>query len=437
MRLLVSLGLIFFSSMYLQAQTFFGNPKGIDTFENTRIGKALAANGANLERSLKSKEELNEYFQCHISNGLNGGAKRKAEARLQEFNAKYRPLLELSTQHYQIPYALSSCIMFRETLFDNNRVSSAGAMGMAQFMKETYKQIKLDMAHNLNQKIWQLKPNRKTGKMERVLAPSHEMYFQEYRSIQDSHEDAGFEYTLNYTGPNPFIRAAALTDPGSKLYDQVTPEERENSRKNSRALNARVQKNREIFTNHKSFLWDYSKTLSPAEKRRLFPETFKTTSAGFPEGIDLLPPSSREKMIQNPMWVVSTNQFYLKKMMLETSKAWDGKSLNENDALMYLVMLAGGYNGGSSCLRGITRRGGESLTDMCRKVANCSSEAKNYMLDVRSCMTAGSMQEQTGNGNNICSQDYLKHNSDPCAPMKLARPRARPANLKIPTPTAD
>lgn len=80
-------------------------------------------------RYFKKPHEVDAYFVK-----VKGGSNKNVQAYLKH----YRPLILSASHTFDIPFSFQSCLIFKESRFNKKAVSSVGALGMAQFMKDTY-----------------------------------------------------------------------------------------------------------------------------------------------------------------------------------------------------------------------------------------------------------------------------------------------------------
>lgn len=77
----------------------------------------------------KTPEEIDAFFASKV------GVKRK---NLKAYQNKYKPLILSVSNIFEIPFSFQSCLIFKESRFDKKAKSHVGAMGVAQFTKDTY-----------------------------------------------------------------------------------------------------------------------------------------------------------------------------------------------------------------------------------------------------------------------------------------------------------
>ena len=410
--------LFIFLALFLTSPLSFGDEcfnedcKGVGTFENSKIGKALDPDGAGLGKALKSKEELDEYFACHISTGLPQSIKREREVHLSEFNSLYKPMIELGAQHFQMPYALTACVMFRESRFDRNTPpSSKGAKGIAQFTRETYVTLRRDI--------------------ENVL--EMENGYQEYLKL-------GYDKMIKYEGNNKYLRCIQYLQGEGILNRQTSAVESKKSKNNCSEQITNHARYKPIYDNMTTYLYDVNRFYRNQKSRRL-KSIFPNTPLGHrPKGNDLLPPEKFEDMLKEPAWVVAMNMFYLKQKMINTNAEVDISKFDPSDDMIgYLATIGGSYNRGPAELIAAANGDKPSIKKWCQRMASLP-ETRDYMLSIRRCMTSNSFDPPAGQANNpSCQGQMTPSTDDPCvpqggnstptqspfAPKKSLRPRAR------------
>ncbi len=386
------------------SQEFFNeDPEGVGAFESSSIGRAILARGQSLTQSLKTKDELDRYFACHITTGSNGNMRAQNEARLREFNQNYRPMIELATQHFQIPYALAACVMFRESQFDNNAVSNRQAQGIAQFTAQTYDHLK-ESLNNV-----------------RAIEPHYQAFLK-----------MDFDEVMAYSGTdNPYVRWVQFTQREGVFTNQVSEAERQNSINTSRALLNRFHIDRQLVGNLQTYLFQantyfvrQSRNATDPSQQRSYEsirhDLFPNTAQGMnPTGSDLLPPSNFSTMLSKPMWVVAMNMFYLKQMMMNAQARFNRSQFeNENDSIGFLMVIGGGYNNGYSRLNSTfetSSESTESVRQWCDRIGN-NTETRNYMLSLRRCIMKNNFAQPTGQAMNPeCQTSAPPENENPCA----------------------
>lgn len=87
------------------------------------ITKVVAPPKSNIPKGLyKSEAEMREYFKCYIDNPVH------IKAALE----KYIPMINAAAKAYDIPPTLLGCLLFRESMFNQNARSGSGALGLSQ-----------------------------------------------------------------------------------------------------------------------------------------------------------------------------------------------------------------------------------------------------------------------------------------------------------------
>ncbi len=77
----------------------------------------------------KTPEEVDAFFSSKT------GVKKE---NLSDYESKYKALILSVSNIFEIPFAFQSCLLFKESRFDKSAKSYIGAMGVAQFTKDTY-----------------------------------------------------------------------------------------------------------------------------------------------------------------------------------------------------------------------------------------------------------------------------------------------------------
>ena len=58
---------------------------------------------------------------------------------VQAYLKNYKPLILSSSKAFELPFSFQSCLIFKESHFNKRAVSPVGALGVAQFMEDTYR----------------------------------------------------------------------------------------------------------------------------------------------------------------------------------------------------------------------------------------------------------------------------------------------------------
>ncbi len=77
----------------------------------------------------KTPQEIDEFFLS--TRGIR-------EKNVKAYFETYKPLMLSASNLFKIPYSFQSCLIFKESRFNKKAISPVGAMGMAQFTKDTY-----------------------------------------------------------------------------------------------------------------------------------------------------------------------------------------------------------------------------------------------------------------------------------------------------------
>lgn len=413
MRSVILLGAIFISCFSL-SQTYFGDPNGVDTFQESRIGRALLGRRGDLAPLLKREDEVDQYMTCYLRQRLRNND--RAEARMREFRTNYRPFILEAVQHFQIPYSLSACIMFRESFLDNSAVSQSGARSLAQFTPDTYETLKTHLRET-------------TRRLE-----------EEYE-FEQMMNNPSFD-VLSSRSSNFFVKCQQFTRNDGWWVTQVSGEERTRSRNLCRRQLRDFRINKPVMQSLKTFLWSSSRGMNNETYNRYFSTP---RSQGWPRGNDLLPPSNFDRLIQNPMWLVAMNMFFLKRKTMMADSFFNPEGFRRtNDYIGYLTAVGGAYNRGPNRLYQSVQQPNSNVGQWCRNLAT-SEETRNYMLSLKRCMVRGSSFPMTGMNQdpNCTSPEGAININDPCetiAPpnsplldsLEFHRPMARPTNLVDP-----
>jgi hypothetical protein len=84
-------------------------------------------------------EQGDEYFKTpHELDAFFIKTKGFKNSGVQAYFKSYKPLLLSSSKTFELPFSFQSCLIFKESRFDKKAVSAVGALGVAQFMEDTY-----------------------------------------------------------------------------------------------------------------------------------------------------------------------------------------------------------------------------------------------------------------------------------------------------------
>jgi hypothetical protein len=395
--LITFVSIIFAWLLPLNAQECFNEDcAGVGSFENSPIGRSiLQGSDSGLAAALKTQDELDEYFNCHIATGVGETEQRRRQAHLQEYRTLYRPMIELAAQHFQMPYAMTACVMFRESRFNREAVSDIGARGIAQFTEATYNRMRRDMAN-----------------VRRI-----ERDYQEY-----VRQGMDYEALIRYQGrDNRYIVLQQFAQREGALYNQASEAERQRSRELARTQLGGHSRYKPILDSMTSYLYDVSRhyglSTATEDQQRRRRQMFPNTPMGqFPQGDDLIPPSSFNQMLNEPAWVVAMNMFYLRQQLADVNSRVDMRSFDSGqDMIGFLATIGAGYNRGNADLN-------EAASDLpsvrawCQQMATYP-ETRDYMLSLRRCMTRNSFDPPANQGaNSRCQNEVTPASDDPCAP---------------------
>ena len=362
------------------------NTLNTGTFQQSSIGFSMMGNSDVLSSLLKDKNEMAIYMRCYISQRYNSD--RVALARIKEFNRLYKPYIEQASETFQIPYALSACVLLRETFLDNNAVSPTGARTIAQFTSSTYDTLKVHI--------------NETRRLESD--------YQELLSLQN---DPNFDL-FNSRSDNFFVKCNQHASEQGFWPTQVSRSEREKSRKicSGQLLNHSI--NRPLVAELREFVQQSAQSMDEETYNSYFDTP---RNQGGPAGNDFLPPSSFATLKRKPMWLMALNMFYLKRMAVEADIRFNPSGFRSGqDYLGYLTVVGGSYNRGPRALNRAVGRSEGSIRQWCQSLSS-STETRNYMLSLKRCMAKGTNFAMTGmRQSQACNeQPEGVHNiTDPC-----------------------
>jgi len=89
--------------------------------------------------NVETFEKNNEYFKTPREVDAYFIKLRGRESKnMRAYFNEYRPLLLSASNTFDLPFSFQSCLIFKESRFNRRAVSHVGALGVAQFMKNTY-----------------------------------------------------------------------------------------------------------------------------------------------------------------------------------------------------------------------------------------------------------------------------------------------------------
>ncbi len=333
----------------------------VTSFENSAIGSRLSTRPGDLTAILKDEFELARYLRCQIAHGERTEAKpgsRVALARMKEFNALYRPFIKQASETFEMPYALTACILLKETFIDNSKTSPVGASTVAQFMPGTYE-------HLLN--------------MYRQTKHKEDSYQQFLQMNKDQPTLDIFESK----SPNFFIRCNQFASRKGYWYNAVIDSEKIRSQSNCSSQLRDFAINHDLIKELETFIIDASKNMDEATYTRYFKNP---RSKGGPRGDDLVPPTSFSSLKEKPMWIMAMNMYYLKYMLSSVNSYFNPEGFQSSkDILGYLAIIGGSYNLGEGVLIKEVQKAGGSIKKYCEAVAN-NEETSDYILALKRCM---------------------------------------------------
>ena len=122
-------------SVVIAAKAQTANPLEFWTARNTQLGRMIGAN--LLPSQVKNQEEIDQYLRCHLTTGA-------SRRDYRDYQTNYGELTRRSSQTFDMPRSLSTCLMFRESTFKDGPevMSDQGALGIHQMMPKTYNEIR-------------------------------------------------------------------------------------------------------------------------------------------------------------------------------------------------------------------------------------------------------------------------------------------------------
>jgi hypothetical protein len=395
--------LLFFHCGFVNAQEFIGDPTGQSGIYDTRLGRALTS--GSLHFQIKSEEQVAQYFQCFLTTEVPRGRLR----RYQETVGLYT---QWASETMQVPRTLSSCMMFRESMFDNSAVSGAGAISMAQIKPDTYSHIRDDIIATINEK-------RMEDEYLQRLANGGPN-FNEITPAQNVPE-------------NKYVVCAQFSQRDGPYYNQADSQEREKSHNDCRDWMIKFSYRKKLLDSYQFYMAYAYRNLSrrdPALARSYFPNMRPGQTPTYEQ---LIPPADPASIVNNPILMVGIQMYYLKELMFRMDHRMPSGQITERDANGYLMLMAGGYNAGDNALLN-SMNTGNSVEQWCRNLSN--PETRNYMLSVRRCITSndltGPRDPNGANGDlqsSTCNRSSYTATDDPCTPPRVVpelRPRSRP-----------
>lgn len=413
-------------SFFLRAQEFFNeDPYGYNRLNSGIIGQAITTRPAPpgshtnttlvsrelLENSMKSPEELMTYFSCNMQ--------PEQQARLEEFRQTYLPLIRLASSHFGVPYAMSACLMFKESVLNpNTRNSGAGAQGISQVMPHTYARYQ--------QEIRDARPGN-----SRNLRGQHEEFLQMIRNGEDYMNMAAPGGIHTPTTRNTFVVWTQFLRGEGPYYEHSSAEERRRSRANAVEGASRFLRIQETYDRYQTFMMQ---------------ATGQSASAVHA----MSPPESLRQMTQNPQWVVAMNFWHLSDLISRTESgvrrdtAGNAMITRNTDLITYASVLGGGYNRGENMLSGAIGANPGNINSWCERMASRNSggrpwETRNYMSSLQRCMRRGNYEPPVNGQDPGASCPPTEPSASvqadrPCsvAPRASSTPQPRPASFTAP-----
>ncbi len=389
------------------------NPREFWAPRKTIIGKSIGAK--NLPYEIKTPSEVENYFRCYLTD-------EKSKQNYLKYKAEYAQLTEWASQTFDMPRALSMCMIFKESTFDNAAKSEAGALGVAQITPDTFG----DFAKVLRR----TKANIEFGKQ-----------FDEITNDRNFYEITKKENEEKY-GNNEFIRCAQYVQRDGPYYWSSTDEERKKSTEHCLDFFAKHRYRPQLLSNYGMFLAharnQMEKSGDIASLKRYFPNSKKE---GPISEKDFFPPENIENMVASPLLTVAAQMYYLKEAIVRMDNQLITSKIESDDVVGYLTLLAGGYNVGINALLP-SLQSGNSIEQWCRNLAEKGGkETKEYMLSVRRCLTKADYSPRTSDEPSCTNKDAKRDSkdkegiSDPCKPSftgPLPRPqRTAPRSTRV------
>ncbi|NQZ19186.1 MAG: hypothetical protein HRT44_08025 [Bdellovibrionales bacterium] len=368
----------------------------------------MGLNNTDLTRYIKDDEEVDDYLRCHMGQVLRN--ERQRDARLTEYNQQVRPFVRHAVQSFQIPYALSACVMFRETFLNQNAPrSSAGAETIAQFTEDTFNDLR-DSFNTLDRR------RREKEEFDRMAADPN-------FDLSTSRSENFFVQCFQHaTGEGIHVQMVS----GTRIVPGTNITYREQSRRNCQTQLNDYYIDGQLDGELRSYLYNSSRGMTGDTRRRNFPNT---PEGQWPSGRDLRPPRTFAEFQRSPMWIAALNMLYLKRMPLHADMYFNPEGFQaSNDYLGLLTIIAGSYNRGPGRLRarrgsyqGIISKPNGSIRRYCEHLATVR-ETSNYMLSVKRCMARGSNYAVTGPGfqDSACPTNTgISNITNPCDQLLL------------------
>lgn len=384
----------FVSSVVFTVQAQTENPREFWTARNTQLGRMIGAN--LLPAQVKNPEEIDRYLQCHLTTDVSRRAYR-------DYQTNYGELTKRASQTFDMPRSLSTCLMFRESTFNDGPEvrSDQGALGIHQMMPNTYNEIRASI-------------------IEAQRDVLQKKQYDELVSSKVNINQITPEQNIANYGENDFVRCRQFADMSGPYYDQATAEEKRKSNTDCRDSFLKIEYRTQLLNNYGMFL-NYARNGSRHDSQ------YSTRPLGNRDSTPtfVVPPENINDGIRDPKMVIAMQMYYLKEMMLRMDYRLNSREAVGGDPVGYLVLLAGGYNAGHNSLLD-SMATGTSVQEWCRNlVQKGGEETRNYMLSVRRCLSKNDYTAPTGQDSQ-CANNLMPRMDDPCV---TSRPPSRPAGL--------
>lgn len=388
------------------AQEFIGDPTGLSAAGESRLGKMLKA--TELPDRVKGEKDLDHYFQCQLRDDA-------ARIRYKDYTLTSGKYAQWAAETMDVPRALSSCLMFKETVFDNDRTSNRGAIGMAQFMPDSY--FKKEDPNNPSDKDTGLRADL----IEVQKNIEFEKEFNELIKNKSFYEITPEQNTSN----NPFVKCHQFAQRDGPYYWQASEAEKVKGGEDCKDCKDMIVKyhyRKPLYEKYQLYLMYSLKNLDRASAKKYFPNS----KNGVLSPKDIVPPESLKNMIKNPVVMTGLQMWYLKEMMYRMDFKVIDKPIKDDDSIGYLMLLAGSYNAGPNAMLG-SMETGKSVFDWCTNlIKRGGQETKDYMLSVRRCLSQNDYNPPVGTDpSSACKESFVSPTDDPCQ-KRVVGPQSRP-----------
>jgi len=415
---------------------------GIGSFADSKLGNLDPPLVRKLSDWLKTDEETNKYFRCHLGT---------QQDRLQDFKSFKEPYLDIATQIFQVPPLLASCMMFKESTFNNKMVSSKEAATISQFTKETYDELikQIRQARKRRPLYLKFQDLRSRGEALKLSPENNKNPFVRWQ--QYIHREGPY-YKHAQANAKVKARRVAEKEQGlstkkkdafiKRMTNKILNKSRDNALaevKNFKVHDALLQDLKKVAA-YVSAQPEIRKTkpgqgFESSKFAQLFPNT---DPKKYPSGDDLMPPSDFSNFKRNKMWISIFHSYFLKEIITDTENALQVNRFQKGgDPMLYPIIIAGAYNRGVTKFRQIQRAVDRNqynqhhqrnqnkpddqkgtLQQWCQELSH-TKETMEYMLSIRRCMTRGVFTKPAGWKNTPpwCQKGEPPPTTDPCEPI--------------------